>query len=108
MLNGNVATLLADDGGDYIAVNDAACTLTGYDRPQLTGIRMGGLAADAHSRAIYTHLTYGRKLQGQKQIRRQDGNVVRCRYWAIPTQVARGQYFVLLLWPRTSSSTPRP
>lgn len=104
LLNAALAALLADDRGEYIAVNDAALTLTGYDRPHLTGLRMGGLAADEQSKQIYTHLMHRRKLRGRKQVRRQDGSVVPCRYWAIPTLVARAPYFVLLLWPEKAAA----
>jgi PAS domain S-box-containing protein len=99
MLNAKVAALLADDEGQYVAVNDEACRLTGFARGELTSVRMGGLGADTHSQAIYTKIARGKELHGEKHIRRQDGRVVSCRYWAVPTRVARVVYFVLLLWP---------
>ena len=40
----------------------------------------------------------GRKLRGRKQVRRKDGSVVDCRYWALRTTVAKLPYFILLLW----------
>lgn len=98
ILNANLAALVADDSGQYIAVNDEACRLTGYGRAELTGLRMGGLAADEPSTRIYYNIARGRKLHGRKRIRRPDGEVLDCRYWAIPTRVAQSPYFVLLLW----------
>ena len=38
VLNASVAALLAANNGDYIAVNDAACQLTGYARMQLMSL----------------------------------------------------------------------
>lgn len=105
VLNAALAALVADDAGVYIAANDAACDLTGYSRGELTSFRMGNLAADPESADIYAHVARGRKLHGRKQIRRQDGTVVSCDYWAIETRVSRLPYFVLLLWPQGSPST---
>jgi PAS domain S-box-containing protein len=99
VLAADVATLLADERGFYIAVNDEACRLTGYSRAQLTRLRAGELAADARSRAIYTQLLNGRKIQGRKLVRREDGSIVHCRYWGIKTAITRLPYFLVLIWP---------
>lgn len=98
LVNARVAALLADDRGRYVAANDRACELTGYDRGTLTGFRAGQLAADERSREIYDHITSGKKMRGIKVVRRGDGSDLRCRYWAIPTLVARLPYVILLLW----------
>lgn len=104
MTNAEVAALLADDRGYYIAVNDRACALTGYGREELTGFRAGELGADDASRRIYENLTRRRKLQGRKNVRCCDGDVVACRYWALPTTVSQLPYFVVLLWPPVTMS----
>src|SRR6266568_1570773 len=96
--NVTLAALVADEDGQYIAVNEAACALTGYSRKALTGFRAGELAADDSSRQIYENVMRGRKLRGRKRVRRKDGNVVECRYWALPTTVAKLPYIILLLW----------
>lgn len=93
-----VAALLADERGRYVAVNDQACTLTGYPRSTLVGFRAGQLAAAERSRQIYENFVSGRKMQGRKLVRREDGQVVGCRYWAIPARVMSLPYFLLLLW----------
>lgn len=93
-----VATLLADERGHYIAVNEAACELTGYSRRALTRFRAGELAADETSRAIYENVMRGKKLRGKKLVRRRDGSMLDCRYWGMPTEVSQLPYFVLLLW----------
>jgi PAS domain S-box-containing protein len=102
-LNASVAALVADEQGVYIAANDEACRLTGYAREQLAGIRMGGLAADDASRQLFAQIMRGTNLQGRKEVRRRDGGNTTCRYWAIPTQVARLPYYLLLLWPLAST-----
>jgi len=108
MQNVSVAALVADERGQYIAVNEAACELTGYDRKALTRFRAGELAADDPSRQIYRNIMEGRRLRGRKLVRRQDGSVIDCHYWAMPTNVATLPYFVLLLWLRRSRQTLSP
>jgi PAS domain S-box-containing protein len=98
-LTAEVAALLADEDGQYIAVNDEAVRLTGYTRDELTGYRMGSLGADEHSRAIFQQISRRKNLQGRKRIKRRDGDVLQCRYWAIPARVTEIPYFLLLLWP---------
>lgn len=106
MQNVEVAALVADENGQYIAVNQAACELTGYSRRDLTRFRAGELAADDHSRQIYENVMSGKKLRGQKRVRRKDGSILDCRYWGMPTTVARLPYFVLLLWIRGQKLQP--
>lgn len=97
LTNAVVAVLLADDRGQYVAVNDRACALTGYARDALCNLRAGELAADEASGRIYENLVQGRT-RGRKVIRCRDGVVVPCEYWGIQTVVARMTYFALLLW----------
>ncbi len=99
MLEAEVASLVADERGYYVAASDYAAELTGYSRDHLTQLRAGELAADDESRRIYEHLASRKKLQGRKNIRRKDGAILHCRYWGIPTTVGRLPYYVLLLWP---------
>lgn len=105
-LTAEVAALLADEDGQYIAVNDEAVRLTGYTRPELTNAWMGFLGADERSKTIFQNVSRRQKLQGRKLVKRRDGNVVQCRYWAIPTRVTGIPYFLLLLWPSGSALVP--
>jgi PAS domain S-box-containing protein len=100
-----VAALLANDDGQYIAVNDEAVHLTGYTRSNLTSAWMGFLSGDEHQRTLFQDIRRRQKLQGKKLVQRNDGEAVPCRYWAIPTRVTGIQYFLLLLWPSSSALT---
>jgi len=94
-----LAMLVVDDDGHYIASNESACELTGYSRGELTALQAGrDLAGDERSSRIYADLGRGRNMQGKKLVRRKDGGTVRCRYWGVRTTVARAPYFILLLW----------
>ncbi|MGN6800003.1 MAG: PAS domain-containing protein [Gaiellaceae bacterium] len=102
-LTAEVAALLANEDGQYIAVNDEAVRLTGYERSELTAARMGSLGADESSRTMFRRITRREDLQGQKLLKRSSGEIVPCRYWAIPARVTGIHYFLLLLWPVASS-----
>jgi PAS domain S-box-containing protein len=98
-LNGaTVAALLASEDGQYVAANDEACRLTGYDRSTLTSFRSGQLAADEQSRGIFENIMRRNQMRGEKTVRRRNGDTVHCDYWAVRTQVARIPYVLLMLW----------
>jgi PAS domain S-box-containing protein len=102
--NAELATLVVDELGRYIAANKSACTLTGYTSEELKHLRAGrDLAGDTRSAEIYAALAHGQRMQGKKLIRRKDGHLVSCRYWGIRTTVSRLPYFIMLLWPRTQA-----
>lgn len=103
--NGTLAALLATEDGHYIAVSDEASRLTGYTRTELTRLRTGQMGADAESQAIYEAIMYRRELEGVKTLRHRAGEIIRCRYWAVPTKVAGVAHFILILRPEIPSST---
>ena len=102
-LTAEVAALLANEDGQYIAANDEAVRLTGYTRYDLTNAWMGFLSGDERSSGLFQHITRREKLQGEKLVKRNDGQLIACRYWAIPARVTGISYFLLLLWPNGSA-----
>ena len=98
-LTAELAAFLADEDGQYLAVNDEAVRLTGYPRSELTKGWMGFLGADQRSREIFQQISRRQNLQGRKLIKRRNGDVLTCRYWAIPARVTEIPYFLLLLRP---------
>lgn len=104
-LNGaKVAALLASEDGQYVAANDEACRLTGYDRPTLTSLRSGQLAADVESQRIFENITHRKQWRGVKTLRRRDGDVVQCDYWAVETRVTQLPYVLLMLWQPSAAA----
>jgi PAS domain S-box-containing protein len=98
-LNAEIAALVVDENGHYVATNKHACTLTGYSHNELMQLRAGrDLAGDEASSRIYEALERNRRMQGKKLVRTKNGELVKCRYWGIRTTVGRLPYFVLLLW----------
>ena len=85
------AMILADDGGSYIDVNPAACTLTGYDRDELLGMHAwdlavahddeGASAADAV--AAWRHFLAEGSMAGEFTVGRKDGGTVETDFRAV-------------------------
>ncbi|HJP59934.1 MAG TPA: PAS domain-containing protein [Gemmatimonadaceae bacterium] len=102
-LTAEVAVLLANEDGQYIAANDEALRLTGYARSDLTNAWMGFLSGDESSRTLFQRISRLQELHGKKVVKRRDGEIVHCGYWAIPARITGISYFLLLLWPNGSA-----
>jgi PAS domain S-box-containing protein len=94
-----LAMLVVDDDGHYIATNRSAEHLTGYTHHELLNLRAGrALAGDEDSTCIYQDLARRHTTQGRKVVRRKDGSTVNCRYLSTRTTVSNLPYLILLLW----------
>jgi len=92
-----VAVFVWDDDRNYVAVNDAACALTGYTREQLLGMHVG----DSSPERAEPHFTKARLndvLRGSHEVETPDGPLevewITCR-----TTIAGLPYFVSVVWP---------
>ncbi len=72
-LTAEVAALLANEDGQYIAANDEALRLTGYARSDLTNAWMGFLSGDESSRTLFQRISRRQELHGKKLVKRRDG-----------------------------------
>jgi PAS domain-containing protein len=94
---GGVAVFVWDDDRNYVAVNDAACALTGIPREQLLTMRVGDSSAD-RAEPHFTKARLSPVLRGQHEIETPDGPLelewVTCR-----TSIAGLPYFVSVCWP---------
>ncbi len=73
------AIFITDTGARFIAVNQAACELTGYSRRELLGLRLRALRDRAEletQRANHARVMSGEELLSEAQIVRKDGTKV--------------------------------
>jgi PAS domain S-box-containing protein len=96
-----------DEAENYIAVNEAACGLTGYGREELLALKV----SDIGGRPVRTrrHLAevYRRgRNAGAAWIKRKDGTLVEVHYTASTTSIAGIPYMVGICWPQTPNGEP--
>ncbi len=95
----DVAVFVWDEHRHYVAVNDAACVLTGLSRSELIGMPVGdrtvGGAGDIMEEAAHAAV-----LEGMLTIERADGREVEINYLTLHTRIANLPFMVSICWPR--------
>lgn len=99
---------LYDDHGKYVAVNEHACRLLGYEREELLTHDVADHTSNGIDRSVL--LTNGRR-EGVTVLTRKDGSTVPVAYVVAPTRVAGVAFHVSMWWelaaddPRTAGAT---
>jgi PAS domain S-box-containing protein len=92
------AVFVWDEDRNYVAVNDAACKLTGLSREEVLELAVGDLTADRAA----PHFEAVQRVQrtvGRSAIHRRDGGVVEIEWVTFHTRVAELPYMVSVCWP---------
>ena len=97
--HGPVAVFVADDDLRYIAVNEFACSLLGYSREELLGLRVTDVVADDGIAALAPDVAPTRVRGGESRLLCKDGNEVPIAYRASETTVAGMRFSVAIGWP---------
>jgi PAS domain S-box-containing protein len=96
------AVFVADESMQYLAVNQAACTLLGYTREELLSLRTTDVATYPEASREYDEMiAYGTRA-GTGTLRRKDGSQIAVRYRAHETKLAGMTVYVALIWPEES------
>src|SRR4051794_28559995 len=96
-----VAVIVAQDGERPIAVNQAACALTGYSRDELLGLpaaELSGRSPREHERKLLDFTRHGRA-PGHGPLRRKDGSIVEVQYRWTATRVAGMDFHLFFVAP---------
>ena len=81
----SIALIIADDAGKYVAVNDTAAELTGYEPSVLTTLSVADLTPDPQAtvgRELWHRFMESGAQEGVFLIKRRDGQAVPLRYVA--------------------------
>jgi PAS domain S-box-containing protein len=92
------AVLVANDHGDFLMVNEAAITLTGYSRVELARLTVWQLTPDVHEReaeTLWRAFLQQREQFGTYRVLRKDGTTIVAPY-AAKTNVVRGHHVSVL------------
>jgi PAS domain S-box-containing protein len=92
--HGPVAVFVADEHGKYVAVNQAACLMLGYDRTELLCLRVADVAQYTEATQEWSEMRQAGTLVGTSVLTRKDGTAVEFSYVAGATTVAGMPLFV--------------
>jgi PAS domain S-box-containing protein len=97
-----VAVFVWDEHRHYVAVNDAACKMTGLARSELIGMPVGDRTSD-RATEIMEQATRVPVLQGVMQFTRADGTDLEVNYLTMHTRIANLPFMVSMIWPVSAS-----
>lgn len=94
------AVLVSDDSLRFVAVNDAACRLTGRERDELLRLRVDELLEQPWAQLVGAaqRVADGDIQSGATVLRRGDGSTLRVRYVSLPTTVVGLPYVLSVVW----------
>jgi PAS domain S-box-containing protein len=94
-----VAVFVWDEHRHYVAVNDAACELTGLTRSDLIGMPVGD-RTEGQAGEIMEEAAQAPVLSGTMTFTRGDGQAVEINYLTLHTRIANLPFMVSICWPR--------
>ncbi len=90
---------LAADNGVYVAANEYACELLGYERLDLIGTRVGELHPLSELPGQFEEIERGLREGGELTITRKDGAEIKIGYRTTRTTLAGFELILALFWP---------
>ena len=96
---GPLAVFVFDDAMQYIAVNEYAASLLGYERSELLALSVTDVAVGPDVVSRFQALLLARRGDGEATLRRRDGIEIRVQYRASETRVAGIPLYVGVAWP---------
>jgi PAS domain S-box-containing protein len=97
-----------DDQGKYVAVNEYAAALLGYERAELLAHDVGDFTEGGIDRTV---LRQPHRREGVRIVHRKDGSTVATAFVVTATQVSRFAFYVAFVWelepgdPRAADAT---
>jgi PAS domain S-box-containing protein len=98
-----VAVLVADEHGAYVAANRYACEMLGYSRDELVTLRVQDVIVADDVDAHYARFVNEQQERGTITLRRKDGSTFRYRYAAGKTNISALTYYVSFGLPDEAS-----
>jgi PAS domain S-box-containing protein len=95
----SLAVFVFEDDENYVAVNDAACALSGYTREELLALPVRSLAAEPErTLRNLERVASGERQAGRALMRRKDGTVIEVEYRAGRATIAGMPFLVAVYW----------
>ena len=103
-----IAVSIYDDDGRYVAVNQAACRLLGYERDEILDRDIADFTEGGIDRRVL--LTPERR-EGVRLVHRKDGTTFPAAFVVVPTRISSLPFYLALWWalepddPRAASAS---
>jgi PAS domain S-box-containing protein len=101
------AAFVFEEDENYVAVNEAACALTGYTREELLALPLRELSAQPErTLRNLQRVSSGEREGGTAKMRRKDGSVIDVRYRASRTSIAGMPFLIAFYWTSGAAREP--
>ena len=97
--SGPAAIFVMGDDRKFVAVNDTACRLLGYEREELLGLDPAVLTPDADVEAHFASLQREGGPSGRIELRAKDGEILAFTYRASEATAARMLFWIIVAFP---------
>ena len=94
-----VAVFVADESGNYLAVNAYACSLLGYEREELLALRVTEVAVNDGAGDDFEELVRKGSHTGRAVLRHRDGRDLPVHFRGSATTAGGMQLYVGVCWP---------
>jgi len=95
---GPILVFVADEQMRYVAVNDYACVVLGYERQELLALAVPDVAPGPDTSAQYQQFLREGEMAGTTMLRHKDGSELTFAYRACRTTIAGLPLFVAAGW----------
>jgi PAS domain S-box-containing protein len=97
--SGPAAIFVMGDDRKYVAVNETACRLLGYDRAELLALDPAELAPESDVDAQLEKLDRAGRLNGHVRLRAKSGELIRFKYRASEATAAHMRFWISVAFP---------
>ena len=97
--NGPAAIFVMGDDRKYVAVNETACRLLGYERSELLALDPSEVVPESDVEAHLDQLDRTGVLEGRVQLRAKNGDLIPVRYWASAASAAHMRFWISIAFP---------
>ena len=94
-----VAIFVIGDDRKYVAVNQTACRLLGYERDELLALGPEDIAPEAELEELSEELAATGELSGRTQLRTKSGEPIAVSYRTAATTAARMRFWISVVIP---------
>ena len=95
---GPALVFVADEDMQYVAVNETACEVLGYEREELLGMRVTDVSGSDNASEAFANMVASGEASGRGRLVRKDGSTLEVEYRATRATVAQMTFYVSVVF----------